>query len=262
MKFSFLTVIIIAIFNVAFSQTIVEKNFKPYFDKHGVEGCFVLFDPSDNEYIMYNLDICKTEYTPASTFKIPNSVIALEEGIIEDTNEIIKWDSTERSYKVWNQDQTLKTAIKYSCVWVYVKFADQIGIDKYQKYVEGFDYGNKNLNGPANSFWLEGDFAISAIQQVDFLKKFYFYELPVSKNSIDIVKDIIIIEKTDDYQISGKTGAGKYFNDQYIMWLVGYIEKDGKPYFYALNFTTADFNGKLNARFQITKDILIELGLI
>ena len=85
--------------------------------------------------------------------------------------------------------------MKYSCIWVYFGFAEQIGIEKYQDYVNTFDYGNKDLTGPPTRFWLAGSFRISANQQIEFLKKFYNYELPVSKRSVDIVKDIMVLEQ-------------------------------------------------------------------
>lgn len=81
-------------------------NFKTHFDKYGVKGCFVLFDQAENEYIRYNSGLCDTGYIPASTFKIPNALIALEEGIIRDTNQIVKWDGHEWPVKTWNRDQT------------------------------------------------------------------------------------------------------------------------------------------------------------
>jgi beta-lactamase class D len=158
---------------------------------------------------------------------------------------------------------TLKTAIKYSCIWVYFGFAEQIGIEKYQYYVNSFDYGNKNLAGPPTRFWLTGLFRISANQQIDFLRKFYNYELPkISRHSIDIVKDIIVLEQKDNYKLCGKTGGGLLTDTEYIMWLVGYVEKDNKPYFYALNFKSNDFSKTNQARYDITKDILRELKLI
>jgi len=95
------------------------------------------------------------------------------------------------------------------------------------------------------------------------LRKYYNYELPkISRQSIDIVKDIIVIEQTDNYKFSGKTGVGMLTETDYIMWLVGYIEKDNKPYFYAMNFKTNDFNKTSQARYEITKDILRELKLM
>ncbi|HAH23133.1 MAG TPA: class D beta-lactamase [Prolixibacteraceae bacterium] len=250
------------ILTTGFSQSVIEKDFKTIFDKYGVNGCFVLFNQSDNVYVRYNSSLCDTGYIPASTFKIPNSLIALEEGVIKDTTQIVKWDGHEWPNKPWNQDQTLKTAIKNSCVWVYVKFAEQIGLGKYYKYVKSFNYGNKDLTGPPTRFWLAGSFRISANQQIDFLRKFYNYELQVSKRSIDIVKDIIILEQSKKYKLSGKTGGGMLTDTDYIMWLVGYIEKDNKTYFYAMNFKSNDFDKTKQARYNIPKDIMSELKII
>ncbi len=263
MRQVFLIITSVFIIQTGFSQNVIEKNFKPIFDKYGVEGCFVLYNQTDNEYIKYNSAQCDTGYIPASTFKIPNSLIALEEGVVKDTNQIIEWDGHEWPNKAWNNDQNLKTAIQYSCIWVYIGFAEQIGITKYQDYVNSFNYGNKNLTGPPSRFWLAGLFRISANQQIDFLEKFYNYELPnISQHSIDIVKDIIVLEQTDNYKLSGKTGCGMLTDTEYVMWLVGYLEKDNEPYFYAMNFKTNDFSKTAQARYDITKDILRELKMI
>lgn len=244
------------------AQKATVMNFKPFFDKYGVNGCFVLYDREKNEFIRYNPTLCDTGYIPASTFKIPHSLIALEEGIIKDTSQIIKWDGKVWPAKSWNSDQTLRSAVKNSCVWVYTGFAAQIGIDKYYNYVKAFDYGNKNLAGPPTRFWLAGSFRISANQQIAFLKKFYNNQLPVSKNSVDIVKNLIILEDKRSYKLSGKTGGGLLSDSEYIMWLVGYVEKDNKQYFYAMNFRTTDFDKLSSARYEITKEILIQLKLI
>jgi beta-lactamase class D len=245
-----------------FSQKVIEMNLKSNFDKYGVNGCFVLYNQNENEYIQYNSSLCDSGYIPASTFKIPNALIALEEGIIRDTNQIIKWDGHEWPIKTWNQDQTLKTAMKYSCVWFFSKIAEKIDVNTYYRYIKEFDYGNKNLTGQPNRFWLAGLLRISANQQIEFLKKFYDYKLPISKQNVDIVKDIIVLEKSDAHKLSGKTGGAMINDSRYIMWLVGCIEKDSKPYFYALNFISDDFDKTNPARIEITKSILRQLGLI
>lgn len=263
MKHIFSLIVLGLISQIGFSQKVTVRDFKSYFDTYGVDGCFVLYNQTENEFIKYNANLCDTGYIPASTFKIPNSLIALEEGVVKDTNQIIKWDGHEWPNTSWNQDQTLKTAIKYSCVWVYVGFAEQIGIKKYQDYLNAFDYGNKNLSGPPKRFWLSGPFRISADQQIDFLRKFYSYQLPgISRRSIDIVKDIIVKEQTDKYKFSGKTGGGMLTDSEYIMWLVGYVEKENKPYFFAMNFKTNDFDKVNQARYDVTKGILRELKIM
>jgi beta-lactamase class D len=244
------------------SQNVVEKDFKACFEKYGVEGCFVLYDEAKNTFVKYNASLCDSGYLPASTFKIPNSLIALEEGIIRDTTRIIKWNGHEWPNKSWNQDQTLKTAMKYSCVWVYTGFATQIGIQKYYEYITKFDYGNKNLTGPPSRFWLAGLLRISANQQIEFLRKFYNYELPVSRHSVDVVKDIIVLERSVAFKMSGKTGGGMLADKKYIMWLVGYVERNNTPYFYALNFVTSDFDQLSHARYEIARSILRDLKLI
>ena len=250
-------------FHSGYSQKVTERDFKHIFDKYGVDGCFVLYNQTGDEYIKYKPDLCDTAYIPASTFKIPNSLIALEEGIVSDTNQVFKWDGHEWPNKPWNQDQTLKTAMKYSCIWVYIGFAEQIGIEKYQEYLNSFNYGNKNLSGPPDKFWLSGSLRISANQQIDFLRKFYHDELPgISRKSTGIVKDIIVLEQTNGYRISGKTGGGMVNDSTYIMWLAGYAEKDHKTYFYAMNFKSNDYTKTSQGRFEITKDILRELKIL
>lgn len=262
MRRGLIILILELIFQTGFPQKLTEIDFKKHFDKYGVDGCFVLYNQSDNEYIRYNSNLCDSGYIPASTFKIPHALIALEEKVIKDTNEIIKWNGHEWPHKAWNQDQTLKTSMKYSCIWVYFGFAEKIGINKYYDYVNKFDYGNKNLTGPPTRFWLAGQFRISANQQIDFLKTFFNYDLPASKKSIDFVKDIIILEQTDNYRFSGKTGGGRLSDREDIMWLVGYVEKANEPYFYALNFITDDWDKTNQGRYEITKNILRELKLI
>jgi len=140
MRQAFLIIALGLISQTGLSQKVIEYDFKSIFDKYGVDGCFVLYNQTDKEYIRYNSALCDTGYIPASTFKIPNSLIALEEGVIKDTNQVIKWDGHEWPNKPWNQDLTLKTAMKYSCIWVYIGFAEQIGVKKYQDYVDSFDY--------------------------------------------------------------------------------------------------------------------------
>lgn len=262
MKICFLFILFGIIGRGAFPQATIYKDFKNHFDMHDVKGCFILHDQSDKKYIMYNPDLCDSGYIPVSTFKIPHAVIALEEKLISDKDQVIKWNGHQWPHDAWNQDQTLETAMKFSCIWVFFKFAEELGIEKYYHHVNEFDYGNKDLTGPPTRFWLSGSFRISAKEQIEFLEKLYNYDLPVSKSSIDIVKDIIVLEHTDKYKLSGKTGSGVLKDNEYIMWLVGYLEKAGEVYFYAMNFKTNDYDKTKNARYEITKSIFTELNLL
>jgi beta-lactamase class D len=244
------------------AQKTQERDFSRTFKKFGVQGCIVVYNEADDKYIRYNTGICDSGYIPASTFKIPHALIALEEGLIKDTLQIIKWNGHEWPNAPWNQDQTLKTSMKYSCVWVYTGFAEQIDIKTYYNYVNGFNYGNKDLTGPPTRFWLAGQFRISANQQIEFLRKFFNNQLPVSQKSIEIVKDIIVVEETESYKLSGKTGGGMLSETEYIMWLVGYVEKADTIYYYAMNFKSDDYAATSKARYDITREILSELNIL
>jgi beta-lactamase class D len=247
---------------LVYPQEIKLIDFRSHFDEYGVGGCFVLFDQANDFFICYNPERCDSGYLPASTFKIPNSVIALEEKVVTDTSQVFIWDGREWPNKIWNQDQTLRSAIRHSCIWVYFSIAEKVGTEKYVRYLNAFNYGNRNPGGPPTRFWLVGDLRISAFQQLEFLRKFFYNELQVSKESIDFVKDIIVLEKTGNYRLSGKTGGAEISENEYIMWLVGYLELDTDVYFYALNFTTDDFSETRNARLDITRRILEQIRLL
>jgi beta-lactamase class D len=245
-----------------YAQKAIEVDFKAHFAKYGVDGCFVLYNESDQEFLRYSPQRCDVGYIPASTFKIPHAIIALEEGIIKDTAQTIPWNGQEWPTPAWNQDQTLKTSIKNSCIWVYMEFARKIGINTYYTYVGDFNYGNQDLTGPPDRFWLAGEFKISANQQVAFLRKFYHNEIKVDQQNIDYVKDFIVLDSTDQYIFSGKTGGGVLAENKYVMWLVGYLERNDNVYYYAMNFESDDFNSTRNARIEIVKSILKELNLL
>lgn len=237
------------------------QDFKKYFDEYDLKGSFVMYDMTADKYVIYDSVRCSTRFTPASTFKLPNSIIGLETGIIADEYFVIKWDST-KSRETCNHDMTLKDAIKYSCVWYYKELARRVGAEKMQEMLNNFNYGNKDISNGVDKFWLEGSLKISQLEQIEFLKKLYKYQLPVSKRSIDILKNIIVLDSNSNYIMRGKTGWG-FENNTDIGWLVGWIEKAGNAYFYAINVETDKENPKFGeARRKITESILKELGVL
>jgi len=239
---------------------------KPELEKYfqGSRGAFVLYDLNSNQYIRYNPERCAERFIPASTFKIMNSLIGLETGVIPDENYVIKWDGTHYDVPTWNQDHTLKTAIQNSVVWYYQELARRVGKEKVQYYVEAVNYGNKDISGQIDTFWLEGGLRISANEQVEFLQQLYQGKLPFSARSMKIVKEILVLGKTESYQLSGKTGSAQRVTP-HVGWFVGYLEttKDN-VYFFATNFESTDPNGFANgdtAR-KITQNILQGLGIL
>lgn len=237
-----------------------EKPFGKYFQSAGVKGTFILYDQKKNQYFAYNVKRANTRFIPASTFKIVNSLIALETGVVRDENETIKWDGVKREFPQWNQDQTMRTAIKHSAVWFYQEIARRIGQDRMQRYINLVNYGNRDISGGLDQFWLKGGLSISPKEQIDLLVKLYRNELPFSKRTTEIVKDILINEKTDNYVLRGKTGLGVELTPQ-IGWYVGYLERSDNVYFFAINLDMTKPED-IKARIEITKSILRDLGLI
>lgn len=240
-----------------------EIDLQEYFDEYQVEGSFVLYDLKENQFTRFNPTRCQERFIPASTFKIPNSLIALEEGILKDQNSVIFWDGKKWWNETWNRDMTLAEAFKFSCVPCYIQIAGKVGDETYQKYLKSFDYGNIDISGAKErAFWLDGNLKISQEEQISFLRKLYDNELPVSQRSIDILKDIMLLEDHADYKLRAKSGWA-ITPEKEIGWFVGYVEKENNTYIFATNIESQDAPEAFgSARKEITMRILKKLEII
>lgn len=234
----------------------------------GLEGTFVLLDAQSGQTLCHNPERAGTAFLPASTFKIPNTLIALESGVAASPDFALAWNSTIAPRQpwwpaAWARDHTLRTALPNSVVWYYQELARRIGTERMQSYVDRLDYGNRDISGGIDQFWLTGGLRISAVQQVDFLRRFYFRELPASEGTTRLIKDLLIMEETPAYRLSGKSGWSGLGESsaEPVGWLVGYLERNGQVYFFATNIAIKK-NEDAAARLSITKGILRHVGLI
>lgn len=233
-----------------------------HFETHDVVGAFVLYDAGTDTYTRYNPARCAQRFIPASTFKILNAMIALETDVIADENEVIPWDGVEWPFASWNQDHTLKTAMASSVVWFYQELARRIGPEQMQQHVTAVGYGNQDIGGAIDSFWLEGDLRISPDEQVAFLRRLTDRDLPFAEDTMAAVQQIILLEETDAYRLSGKTGWATRVEPQ-IGWFVGYLEYDENIYFFATNVEAHDPSQSLSqVSQQIARAILSEMDLL
>lgn len=150
----------------------------------------MLYDPQTDKYVFYNPNQFEQTFSPASTYKICNSLIGLETGVIKDENFVIPWDSVTRQNPNWNSDHDLKTAFKNSTVWYYQELARRVGRQQMKYWLDKANYGNADTSGGIDKFWLTGGLRISPKQQIDFLKRLHDNKLPFSQRSVDIVKKL------------------------------------------------------------------------
>lgn len=234
---------------------------KKYFDEYKVEGTFGIYDNGRGEFSVYNMDRFKQRFTPASTFKIVNSLIGLQTGKIVNENMVIKWDGVTRWVDAWNKDLTMAEAFKVSAVNYYQEVARRIGRDTMKIWIDSLKYGNMNISGPIDSFWLNNKLKISPDEELGLVKKLYFNQLPFQQLYCDIVKKVMMQENNSNYELAYKTGWGFDEKGNSIGWIVGWIEENNHPYFFVLNLQTTDKNFDMfNNRVKILKNILTDKG--
>ena len=226
-------------------------------------GTFVGYRVDEYLIIASDKDRSGEAKLPASTFKIPNSLIALETGVVQDPDkDVFKWDGVKRPIEAWNRDHTMRTAIAASAVPVYQEIARRIGQERMQKYVDLFDYGNRNIGGGIDQFWLTGDLRIDPFQQVDFVDRLRRGALPVSKRSQEMVRDILPVTKVGDAVIRAKSGLlGAEIGKPSLGWMVGWAEKGRDQTLFALNMDCKEPRHVAD-RMKVTQQCLTDIVAI
>lgn len=269
-----LAVLSILIFSACNKSRLHEKKeWGDIFKKYGInDACFMMRDHTHEEIYFYNQDRCIRRFTPASTFKIFNSLVGLETAIAPDEQLIIKWDSVKRRPE-WDKDMNMREAFKVSNVAYYQELARRIGKDYMQHYIDTAQYGNRRIGPKIDEFWLNDTLKISADEQLGLLKKLYFDELPFSERSQRIVRSMMAQEETPNYNLYYKTGTGNY-GDSTIYWIEGFVEKivevkehkesmnksniRNYPYFFVENFSLPSSDTSHNW-FKVRKEIMKEI---
>ncbi len=232
-----------------------------HFAAYGVTGAFVLYDLGADTFTYHDRERCHQRFIPASTFKIFNALIALETGVAADENHPIPWDGVTRGVPAWNRDHTLKSAFAVSAVWYYQEIARRIGPDAMRRHLDKLAYGNGDIAGGIDRFWLTGGLRISPVEQIALLVRLHRGQLPFAARSQDIVKTIMLQRQGEGYTLRGKTGWAQLDSD--IGWYVGYIEKGDNAYFFATCVTSAPGNKDFaRSRQEATGLILRDLGVL
>lgn len=270
MQRSYLYILALGCFLAACSPNNVKEDnsLKALFDSAGVSGTFGMFDNGQGSFTIYNLSRFRDSvYTPASTFKIVNSLIGIETGRVLDDSTVIKWDGIVRPRTECNADMSMYTAFRLSCVPWYQQLARRIGRDTMQHWLDTLGYASKNgrfaITNNLDTFWLDNSMKITADEELGLVKKLYFDQLPFQKRSHEIVRRMMLWENNAGYKLSYKTGANSLPNGHALGWIVGWIEENKHPYFFALQLEYADHSIDMKTvRINLLKAILRRLGFM
>lgn len=219
------------------------------------KGCFVLYDTNASTWHLYNEPLALKRFSPDSTYKIYSALFALENHVIHPDASLLKWDGQSGPYPVWNQDQTLQSAMQNSVNWYFQELDQSADWNSLKDFYHMIDYGNRDLSGGKEDFWLESSLKISALEQVELLRKLYENEFHFAPQNVQAVKDSLLLASSGQSALYGKTGTGIVNGEHVNGWFVGYAESDGNTWFFATNIQGTDHADSLTAA-KITRNIL------
>ena len=238
-----------------------DNSLKKYFEEHKVTGSFGMFDNAAGEFTIYRLGHFKdSSFTPASTFKIVNSLIGIETGRVKDDSAIIAWNGKPWINPPCNEDLPMYLAFRNSCLPWFQELARRIGKDTMQRELDSLGYGErygKSVIRNVDSFWLDNSVKVTADEQLGLVKRLYFQQLPFQPRTQRIVKSMMLMEDNANYKLSYKTGWGFRENGNSIGWIVGWIEENRHAYFFVLQIESPDSKADIRTiRMKMLKDIL------
>ena len=245
----------------ASAATVARHDWQPHFDARGLIGTFVLFEPLKDRYQVFNEARARQRFLPASTFEIANALIALETGALTDEREVFAWDGKPKVRREWERDHTLASGMRESTAWMFQELARRTGKARMREWLERLGYGNRDIGGGIDLFWLQGNLRVSAFEQVELLHRLSEGRLPATQRAQRLVRDALVIEKCRGQTLYAKTGTGGGHKDP-VAWWVGWIERRGRPQaYFALNYRPGA-GTPFAARFEIARAILREEGLL
>lgn len=212
------------------------------------QSCFLLWKVGTGEIRRDPAPLCDTRLSPASTFKVPHALAALDSGVIATPEESMDWDGTGQWAESARRPHTLASAIRDSVVWYFQRIAVRLGMEREREYLEKYEYGNRDASSGLTTFWLGQSLEITPVEQLAFWRKLYSGSLPAKARSMDLVRQMLIQPRDTvvdargwhrfaapwppDAVVSTKTGATTDRSGQVIRWLAGHVaRKDGEYLF-------------------------------
>ena len=253
--FLFFSFFLLIISSCTLNNTKVNNDLKKYFDSSHVDGSFSFLNNQIGDITVYNMKLDTERLSPGTSFKILNTLIGVQTGKIVNENTVIKTDSSV------DKNVTLKDAFNDSNPAYFESLARQIGKDTMKSWLDSISYGNKNISGPVDSFWLNNHLKISPDEQLGLMSRIYFEQLPFQKYAHEVVESLMLKEDNTLYKLSYATGTGIDEKNNSFSWTVGWVEENRHVYFFVTYIKSPEKNLDMKSiGIHISKSILKEMG--
>jgi beta-lactamase class D len=206
-----------------------------HFEEHfgDFAGCALLLtrDRHQESRLEFGAGHCALPLSPCSTFKIPNAMIGMQEGVVTGPDDLKTWDGAPHEREINNRDHSLASAIEHSVVWYFQSLARAVGAQRMQAWLDRLDYGNRDISGGIDQFWLGSSLRINAYQQLDLVLRLKHETLPF-RHSVQQAMHEMLIQPSDlPGVLHGKTGSCRGAREQPDHgWFIGWIDwQNGLP---------------------------------
>ncbi len=250
-----LSIFLLAFGSCTLNHAKIDNDLKKYFDSSNVEGCFALLNNQMGNITVYNMQLDTQRLPTGTSFKIPGTLIGIQTGKIINENSTLPGDTSV------NGNPTLKEAFTNSSIPYFQTLAHEIGKDTLKFWLDSLGYGNKAINSPVDSFWLNSDLKISPDEQLGLLSKLYFEQLPFQKYAQEMVANMMLQKVDSLYKLSYTTGTGIDAENHKIAWNLGWIEENRHIYFFVTFIKSADNSKDIkSSAINVSKAVLKGLG--
>ncbi|MFG2004875.1 class D beta-lactamase [Spirillospora sp. NPDC048911] len=238
----------------------VRDDLRAVFDAAGVRGSFALLDVTARHTTVVDRRRAETPMVPASTFKVPHALVALETGAVKSPDEVIPWDGTPQPFPEWEQDMSMREAVRESNAAAFQVIARRIGLQRERQWLHRLGYGNRQIGTAVDRFWLDGPLKISAVEQTRFMQRLAARRLPASRDHQRTVAELIKQEEKDGYTLYAKSGW-QNAPDPGTGWWAGWVEHGGRVHTFALNIDIAK-DGDAGKRATVARELLKRLSVL
>ncbi|MEV0201253.1 class D beta-lactamase [Nonomuraea sp. NPDC050691] len=240
--------------------TVVRDDLRAVFDAAKVRGTFALLDVSSRKVTVVDRGRAEKPMVPASSFKVPHALVALQTGVVKNPDEVIPWDGTPQPFPEWEKDMSMREAVRVSNAAAFQVIARRIGLQRERQWLHRLNYGNRQTGTVVDRFWLDGPLKISAVEQTRFMERLAALRLPASREHQRTVHELIKQEEKDGYVLYAKSGWQNAPGPG-TGWWTGWVDRGGRVYTFALNMDIAK-DGDAAKRATLARELLHRLNVL